>query len=226
VSLATAGGTVVTHSVDCPAGSSALSGGAASYRSGVLTLRSRPQGRSWQFRFLSPNGNGQGPVGVTVVCLRAPVKSVSRTLQSGASRATLTCPAGLSGAALGWSYVPPDDAFDGFLGWEFHSFSPAWKIRANDLASDSHSTSGPLTLTSTCARGSFSRVSFTNTIAQGERAVQHRCPAGKVAVGGGFSLGADQFFDAFAVTSAVSARWTVYNQDKHGRLRTTIVCMS
>jgi hypothetical protein len=226
--LATEPGKITTQSVDCPAGTSALSGGVASYQAGLLTIRSRPHGRSWQFRILSPGANDAAHVDVNVACLKAQVKTVSRTLQSGngAARAALKCPAGYSGATVGWSYVPPDDAFDGFLGWELNAFVPAWQIRANDLASDSHSSSGPLTLTSTCARGTFSKIPFRDSITRGERTVSHRCQGGKTAVGGGFSLGAGQFFDGFAVTSASSARWTVYNQAKHARIRTWIVCMS
>lgn len=223
-------GSIGAVGLDCPNGTSPLAGGVSHYVGGVLVIRSQAHGNSWRLRLLNPNGNGRARVGVTVVCRRAQVKTVKRMIDATSSsraKGALSCGAGYAPAGWGFDFVPPDDALDGFLGWEFRRGTPGWTIEANDLAWDSHSPSGPLHLSVQCVRGAHVRtVSFTAPLRAHENVVTHACASG-TAVGGGFTAGGDQFLDALAPKSARTMQWTMYNRGKRGtRVRLAVVCMS
>lgn len=211
----------------CPGAATPLSGGLTAYRPGVLVTRSRPQGGSWEFRLLNPHGAGSGTVHVTVVCARVPARTISRTLQSDGRKAMLSCPAGYSGTTTGWDFMPPSDAFDGFLGWEIRRIDPGGLVSAYDLSADSHSTGGPLHLYGQCVRARLSTVTRSAKVRAGERVVTRSCPVGTRAVGSGFSINRGGSLDAMAVTSARAARWTLDNGGPgKARVTLTIVCMS
>jgi hypothetical protein len=212
--------------VACPGETIALSGGLAEYRSGLLVIRSRPHGSAWQFKLLTPNGDGRGSIRITVVCARIAFQTVVRTLESGSSKTRLSCPAGYSATATGWDYIPPSDAFDGFLGWVIRRIDPGGVVSADDLSADSHSTGGPLHLYGVCARANLRAITSSAGLRSGDHSVTRSCPLGTRAVGTGFSIAGDQFLDAMAVTSSRAARWTLFNRNKKARVKLTLVCLA
>jgi len=225
-SVALAPGRVTSASLSCPRGKSPVSGGVSGDLSGVDTLRSRPNLRSWQFRLLNPEGAGRVTVRISLTCMAATVTTVGRSVESSPrARVGLSCPAGYSAAGSGWDYPAVQDAFQGFLGWVIRQIRPGWTVVASDLAYDSHSQSGPIHLYGRCVRGAkLKRVQFTASAGRGDYTVERRCPRGGTAVGGGFSLRGDQFLDGFVVTSASSARWTIFNRGGRARVLLWLVC--
>jgi hypothetical protein len=205
-----------------------MSGGVSGELAGVDTLRSRPHLESWQFRLLNPEGAGRVNVRISLTCATGTVTTVARSVESSSRvRFGLSCPAGFSSTGFGWDYGTPQDAFQGFLGWVIRLVEPGWKVVASDLASDSHSPSGLLRLYGRCVRGTrFERVQFAASAGKCDYAVERRCPGSRVAVGGGFSLSGDQFLDGFALPTASSGRWTIFNRGGRTRVRLWLVCMS
>jgi hypothetical protein len=212
--------------VACPSGSTPLSGGLAGYRARLLVIRSRPQGSAWQFKILNPDGAGRGSVRVMVVCARVPALTVFRTLESGNSKARLSCPAGYAATTTGWDFIPPSDAFEGFLGWVIRRIDPGGVVSADDLSAESHSTGGPLHLYGRCVRANLRAVTTSAELRTGDRSVHRSCPLGTRAVGTGFSTVGDRFLNGMAVTSARAARWTLFNRGPgRARVKLTLVCM-
>ncbi len=228
-SVALAPGRITAASLSCPYGRVPVSGGVSGDLSGVDTLRSRPHLYSWQFRLLNPEGAGTSTVRVSLTCMPATATTVGRSFQSSTrARGKLACPTGFSATGFGWDYPAPQDAFQGFLGWVIRQVEPGWKIVASDLAYDARSPSGPIHLYGRCVRHQhFERVRFAASPGKGEYTVERRCPRGGTAVGGGFSLGGDQFLDGFALSTLSSGRWTIFNRGPRvSRVRLTLVCMS
>lgn len=220
-------GAITSSSVACPGETVALSGGLTDYRSGLLVIRSRPHGGAWQFKLLTPNGSGRGSVRVTVVCARVAYQTFVRTLQSGSSKARLSCPAGYSATTTGWDFIPPSDAFDGFLGWVIRGIDPGGVVSADDLSADSHSTGGPLHLYGVCARANLRKVTISAQLRTGDRPVTRSCPLGTRAVGTGFSTTGDRALNAMGVTSTRAARWSLFNRGPgRARVKLALVCMS
>jgi len=211
----------------CPPGVSPASGGVLVPVANVVTLRSEPGvGRVWRFRFLNPKGAGAATVSASIACVRgAAVRTVSRTVQSGAKPAAIGCPTGFFPSGFGWDTAPSDSFFQGMLGWTLRSARPTrsgWTIGAVDLAADSHDVSAPLALRARCIdRPMVAGRAYRHRLESGENVFTHPCAR---PLGGGFSL-SDGFLDGVGVSGGGAVRWTIFTQFA-GTAELTPVCLA
>jgi hypothetical protein len=223
---------VTAFAAVCPPGYLAVSAGVAAPAARTTLLGVRPVSvHGFAFRFGNAAGNGRRRITAAAACRRSRSGRTLLRLRSVQQRRTvaphsvasagLSCPRQTTPAGWGVELGRGRGATGAFAGSPLEVRGAVATVRGVRLTiADAGRRAQPVVLYATCltavspagAPRTLLRVSittFTDPVERGLQRLEHRCPAGRFAVGVGFALSSGAAHLEGAVALAVAGRWWV-----------------